>query len=95
MVSEKDIEHLAELSRIEIKAEQKEKLAHDLFEIVEYFKELKNADTGGIAPAEGGTMNKNALRDDREERSGFNAEAARNAFPEQEGGFLKVPPVFE
>lgn len=95
MISEKDIEHLAELSRIAIKAEQKEKLTRDLFEILEYMRELKEVDTSGVSPMGGGTMNRNVFRNDAEERSGFDAEAARNAFPEQEGGFLKVPPVFE
>ena len=95
MISEKEIEHLAELSRIEISAKQKEKLARDLEEILGYVKELRNVDTSGIESMTGGTQKENALHDDKEVRNEFNTESAVSAFPEKKENFLKVPPVFE
>ncbi|MEK7543078.1 MAG: Asp-tRNA(Asn)/Glu-tRNA(Gln) amidotransferase subunit GatC [Patescibacteria group bacterium] len=95
MIKEEEIQHLAELARIEISAGQKGKLARDLEEILAYFDVLKEVNTEDVQLMTGGSRDKNVFRDDNYEKSEFNTQKTINAFPEKESGFLKVPPVFE
>lgn len=94
MLSEKDVSHLAELARIALAPDEKQSLLHDLEEILAYFEELKTLDTENIPPMVGGTRSENVARED-EAGNALPAAGAVKAFPEAEGGFLKVPPVFE
>jgi aspartyl-tRNA(Asn)/glutamyl-tRNA(Gln) amidotransferase subunit C len=94
MLTKKDLEKLAELSRLEIKPAEEEKLLKDLGTVLDYFEELKSIPTDGVLPMTGGTEFKNVFRKD-EEGNGLSGEAAKKEFPESERGYLKVPPVFE
>lgn len=93
-IDKKSLEHLAELARLELNPEEEEKLLSDFEKILAYFEELKSLDTSGVEPMTGGTDLKNIFRED-EERENTNKGEGIDAFPESEGGFLKVPPVFE
>ncbi len=93
MLTKKDLEKLAELSRMEIGAGE-EKLLKDLEKILAHFDELKTVPTEGVAPMTGGTDAKNVFRED-ETGNGLSGEAAKGEFPEKERGYLKVPPVFD
>ncbi len=98
IIDKKTVEHLAELSRIEIADEEKEKLAGDLEKILKYFEELKEVDTDGVKPMNGGTTETNVMRDDINENGAMSNERKdiiKKAFPEEKDGFLKVPAVFE
>ncbi len=92
MITKKDLEHLASLARIELKAGEEEKLQKDLDSILNHFKELQALDTSDVVPMTGGTMLKNAFREDvlDEDMTGKGQEA----FPDTKDGYLKVPPVF-
>ncbi len=92
MVTKKELEHLAELGRIELESRSEKKLLHDLEEILAYFDELKRVDTEKAGSLAGGSSNKNIWREDGGER--VPNEKALADFPEKEKGFLKVPPVF-
>ncbi len=97
-INKKDLEHLAELSRIELKESEEAKLLKDLEEILNYFKELQELDTENVEPMTGGTDNKNVVREDMPGKTDDTGKAypARGPgqFPENKGGYLKVPPVF-
>lgn len=95
VISKKDLEHLAELARIELHEHEKEKLLKDLEKILAHFEELKAVNTEGVIPVTGGTELTNVFREDelREER--FSPDRSVSAFPEKEGRHLRVPPVFE
>lgn len=101
IISEKEIEHLAELSRIELADEEKGGLAGDLEKILKHFEELKEVDTNNVSPMNGGTLVFNAMREDEISETGSakseinEKEMVRKSFPEEKDGFLKVPPVFE
>jgi aspartyl-tRNA(Asn)/glutamyl-tRNA(Gln) amidotransferase subunit C len=92
-IDKKELEHLAELARMELDPGEEEKLIADLGSILEHFKELQGLDTTNVTPMTGGTDLTNVLRDDNE-RENTNRGAGTDAFPESKNGFLKVPPVF-
>jgi len=115
LINKKTLEYLAELSRIELDLEAPapkggrgsdrnvgEKMLKDLQSILGHFDELKEVGTEGVEPLAGGTVEKNAVRND--EATSDKLQSADNkrirdniveAFPEKEGDYLKVPPVFE
>ena len=97
IIDEKTLEHLAELARIKIDKKQESKLLKDMREILAYFEELGNLNTEGVQPLDGGTDNENVFNPDDEtaRRSDFNKKRLLDEFPEKEGDFLKIPPVFE
>lgn len=100
-IGKKTLEYLAELSRIEISdkgqaiSKKEEKLLNDLQNILGHFDELKEINTDGVEPLAGGTVENNVFRNDESfklQASSFNL---IDAFPEKEGSYLRVPPVFE
>jgi aspartyl-tRNA(Asn)/glutamyl-tRNA(Gln) amidotransferase subunit C len=93
-ITKEELRHLAALARIELDPKEEDKLLKDLGEILGYFTELQKLDTANVAPMTGGTDLRNVFRDDTE-RENTNRGAGIDAFPENENGFLKVPPVFE
>jgi aspartyl-tRNA(Asn)/glutamyl-tRNA(Gln) amidotransferase subunit C len=97
MLTKKDLEHLAELARIDLKEGEEEKLQKDLGAILDYFKELQELDTMDVEPMTGGTELKNVFREDELATSDKRQETSNKAveaFPEKDNGFLKIPPVF-
>jgi aspartyl-tRNA(Asn)/glutamyl-tRNA(Gln) amidotransferase subunit C len=95
LISKQELEHLAELARIELHEHEKEKLLKDLEKILAHFAELKAVNTEGVIPVTGGTELKNVFREDELCEDRFSPDRSVDAFPEKEGRHLKVPPVFE
>lgn len=95
LLDKKHLEHLAALARIELKAGEEEKLLENLRKILAHFEELKEVDTENVVPMAGGTELKNVFRDDEVKEDRLRGDKSVEAFPEQEKGYLKVPPVFE
>lgn len=95
MITKKELQHLAELARLEIKEADQEKLLRDLEKILGHFEELKEINTENVEPVSGGHDLKNVWREDGIKESRPNRHPAVDAFPETENGFLKIPPVFE
>ena len=94
IINKESLEHLAKLARIKLNAEEETKLLKDLQKILGYFEEMKKIKTEDIEPLTGGTMIKNSFRKD-EECENTNQGKGVGDFPENQDGFLKVPPVFE
>ena len=63
-IDKKTLEHLTELSRIELEKKSEEKLLGDLQKILGHFEELKEVNTENIEPMAGGTVKKNVFRED-------------------------------
>lgn len=95
MISRKDLEHLSELSRIDISEKEEEKLLGDLEKILAHFEELKEVETANVKPMSGGTFVENVFREDESVENQFSGGRAVAQFPEKEKGFLRIPPVFE
>ncbi|PIW34667.1 MAG: Asp-tRNA(Asn)/Glu-tRNA(Gln) amidotransferase GatCAB subunit C [Candidatus Nealsonbacteria bacterium CG15_BIG_FIL_POST_REV_8_21_14_020_37_12] len=105
LINKKTLEYLAGLGRIELDKKHEEKMLGDLQNILGHFDELKEVDTEDVEPLAGGTIETNVFRNDEGFKLPADAKALAGrqvsssnltkAFPEKEGDFLKVPPVFE
>ncbi len=92
-ISKTEVEHLSELSRVQLSEEEKGSIQNDLENILSYFDELKELNTDRIVPKTGGALTTNELRkDDSSTRIFANS---IDSFPDHEGNLLKVPKVFE
>lgn len=94
MISKKDVEQLGILARLEISEKEAEHVREDLDKILDHVNELRELDTERVLPMTGGTLLQDIVRADSGDVRAPH-EAAKKAFPSEEKGFLKVPPVFE
>lgn len=91
------IEHLAELARLELEPSEVERFTADLGKILAHVKELQSVDVKNVLPMTGGTALSNVFRSDEDMQTDA-MEVSRRIiaeFPESEGGYNKIPPVFE
>lgn len=102
LINKKTLKHLAELARIDLKAQEEKKLLKDLREILDYFEQLKELNTENVELLEdkNQTKTQNVFRDDKvdlDRRQKEIEEVGRiiGSFPETKEKFLKTPPVFE
>lgn len=91
-MNKKDIESLANLARIRLTEEEKEKYAKDIEAVLAYVDKIKevavedkNSDIGAVF---------NVFRDDTpREINTEEVEKIKNQFPEREGDFLKAKSI--
>jgi aspartyl-tRNA(Asn)/glutamyl-tRNA(Gln) amidotransferase subunit C len=90
----KEVEHIANLARLELTDEEKARYREQLSAILDYVAQLRELDTTGIPPTSSVLPPRSALRED-EPRPGLTLdELLRNA-PDVEAGQFRVPPVLE
>lgn len=96
-ITKTEVEHIAQLARIELTEAEKEKFGNDLSGILDFVNKLNEADTERVLPLAGGAELKNVMREDVREIQHDPIEAAKlvKAAPEHENGFVKVKKVFE
>ncbi len=92
MVSREELVHLADLARINLVPGSEERLARDLGNILEHFRELSSVQTDSVPPVSGGTEAVNVVRGDATDP--VPGGSGVGLFPESDHGFLKVPSVF-
>ncbi len=93
MISKKDLEHIAWLSRLELSEEDKVKYTPKLNSVLDYFGELDEVDTEGVEPTYHVLPLNNVFRDDEAgvpTKSLQQEEALSNA-PKKQDGFFKAP----
>lgn len=88
------IEHLADLARIELTDEEKEKLVNDLNKILEYVDQIKELNLENEPLLSAGLW-QNDFREDQAWLDDDIRQAILKNFPEKEGAYLKVPPVLK
>ena len=88
------IEQIAELARLSLKPEEKEKLKKDLESILVYVEQLKSVPTDSVEPTSHVLNLENVYRAD-EVRPSDVREAVLKHAPRREGNFFKVPKVIE
>ena len=93
-INKKDIEYIANLSRIDIAEGEKEMFIHQLSDILSYIEKLNKLNTQDVKPMAYAISESNVFRDDTLEPSISIENAMLNA-PATMGEFFKVPRVIE
>lgn len=97
MLSDKEIQHIADLARIELTDNEKEKFKKDLSSILDYINQLNEADTSGVEPLYQTTGLVNSMRSD-DPRGDFKMDETLNELligqaPYKKERFVKVKSV--
>jgi aspartyl-tRNA(Asn)/glutamyl-tRNA(Gln) amidotransferase subunit C len=93
-LSKETVKYVADLSRIELKSEELEKLSKQLQAILDFIDKLSEIDTKDIPPTSHILPISNILREDKPAKSLLVDKALGNA-PAREGNFFVVPKVIE
>ena len=91
-LSKSEVEHIAYLARLKLKAEEIESITPQLNNILLYMEKLSQLDTTGIEPTTHALHLSNAFREDQVVSS-LNREDVLALAPEQGGGSFVVPKV--
>jgi aspartyl-tRNA(Asn)/glutamyl-tRNA(Gln) amidotransferase subunit C len=89
-----EVEHIAQLARLELTAAEKELYRQQLSAILEYAARLQALDTTGIAPTASVLPPMSGLRPDVP-AAGLSTQAVLSNAPETLMNQFKVPPVLE
>ena len=89
-----EVEHIAELARLRLSEEEKERYGEQLSDILDYAARLQAVDTSGISPTSSVLPARSKLRPD-EPRPGLSTQDALRNAPEIEKDQFRVPPVLE
>lgn len=90
----KDVEHVANLARLELSEEEKQQFTEQLNAILKYAEQLSELNTDGVEPTSHAMPMSNVLRED-EIRQSLPIEKVMLNAPEEEDGQFKVPAVLE
>lgn len=93
-VTKETIEHVANLARLELTEQEKERFTSEMENIISYVDKLNELDTSDVKPMEHVIPIKNVFRDDKADKSYDREKILANA-PSQEDGCFKVPKVVE
>jgi len=93
-LSLKEVEHIAELARLELTPEEKDRYRQQLSAILDYAARLQTLDTSGIPPTASVLPARSVLRPDVAKECLDPADVLRNA-PQQADQQFKVPLVLE
>lgn len=93
-LTRKEVEHIAELARLELSEEEKERYRVQLSAILEYAARLQTLDTSNIPPTSSVLPPRSVLRPDEPGVSLPTAALLSNA-PQVEDDQFRVPPVLE
>ncbi|MHA1370051.1 MAG: Asp-tRNA(Asn)/Glu-tRNA(Gln) amidotransferase subunit GatC [Promethearchaeota archaeon] len=94
LINEDTVQHLAELSRIQLTEEEIKEFTKQLSKILEFFSQISELDTENIKPTYHVLDVKNVFREDVFKKSLPQDVALSNA-PEKEDGFFKAPKIIE
>jgi aspartyl-tRNA(Asn)/glutamyl-tRNA(Gln) amidotransferase subunit C len=89
-----EVEHIADLARLELTAEEKAKYSHQLSTILDYFDKLSEIDTNNTPPMSHPSSLENVLRAD-EACGSFPAEATLANAPDRTDSCFRVPVILE
>jgi aspartyl-tRNA(Asn)/glutamyl-tRNA(Gln) amidotransferase subunit C len=93
-LTEKDVEYVARLARLEISAEEKALYTQQLAKILGHAQDLNAVDTAQVAPTSHVLPLKNVVREDLIRESMAREEILSNA-PDKSKGCFRVPKILE
>ncbi len=93
MITKKDLEHIAWLSRLELGEEDKEKYTPKLNSVLGYFEEIDKVDTEGVEPTYHVLQLSNVFREDEAGApvSSISQDEVLSNAPKKQDGFFKAP----
>ncbi len=94
MIAHQDVEHVAELARLQLTPEEKERFSAQLNEILTYIGKLNELDTTQVEPTSHVIPMANVWRDD-EVRPSLDRELVLQNAPDASHFFFKVPRIIE
>lgn len=98
MLTKKEVEKIAELARLGISEEEKDKFAEDLSSVIGYVSRLSEINVEKVEPMTGGTNLESVTRKDNEMKDMADDEMKAdilNAAPDKENGYFKVPSILK
>lgn len=98
MINKKEVEKIAELARLGISEEEKEKFSKDLSSVIGYVQKLSEVNIEKVEPMTGGTNLENVTRKDNETKDIATDEMKAEilaAAPDEENGYFKVPSILK
>ena len=93
-ITQKEVEHVAKLARLELSEDEKGTFTRQLSAILTYMDQLKTLDTSDVEPTMTVLPTENVFRDD-EVRPSLPQERALANATEQADGFFRVPRILE
>ena len=94
MISRKDVEHVARLSRLALSDAEIEKMREQLAAILAHIDTLRALDTEQVEPTSHAVLMENVMRDD-EPRPSLPQEAMLANAPDRSTDFFRVPRIIE
>ena len=94
MISRKDVEHVARLSRLALSDAAIEKMREQLAAILAHIDTLRALDTEQVEPTSHAVLMENVMRDD-EPRPSLPQEAMLANAPDRSTDFFRVPRIIE
>lgn len=89
-----EIEKIAELARLNLKCDEKQKIEKDLGAILAYVQKLNALDTKDVEPTSHVLNMENVFRADEVKPTNAAEKALKHA-PQTEGSFFKVPKIVQ
>ena len=93
-ITMQEVEHVARLARLELTAEEKERMRAQLDSILSYIDKLNELDTTAVEPTSHVLPMTNVFREDEVTPSLAQEEILANA-PERHDRFFRVPRILE
>ena len=93
-ISDDIVEHIAHLSRLEFKGDEKNAIKSDLEKIIDFMGKLNELNTDNVKPLIIMSNEINRLRDDIPTVSITHEEALRNA-PKKDSDYFRIPKVLD
>jgi len=94
MIDNKTIEYVANLARLELKADELKRLSGQLSHIIDFIDKLKEVNIDNVTPTSHAISVENVLREDAPKGS-LPAEKAVSCAPLKKKNFFLVPKVIE
>lgn len=94
MLSEKEVERIAQLARLRLTPQELKRYQKDLSLILDYIGQLKKADVEGVSPTSHSVAVENVMRKDEFHMAeSVRAHKLVEAAPLQEDGYIKVKAI--
>lgn len=93
-ITEELIDHIAHLSRLEFKGEDKASIQKDMERMIEFVDKLSEVDTANVEPLIFMSEEINRVREDEPKVTVTHEEALKNA-PKKDSDYFRIPKVLD